>query len=54
MFPGVLMAEEVDGVGDKWLQDTTTVDVQTLLEAFVIISLTSAHFIDQFLFMGKK
>ena len=43
------MAEEVDGVGDKCLGDTTTVDVHTLLEVFLIISLTTAHFIDHFL-----
>jgi len=47
------MAAEVDGVGDKFLGYTTTADVQTLLEGFVIISLISAHFIDQF-FMSRN
>jgi len=42
------MAEEIDGVGDKWLGYTTTVDAHTLLEAFLIISLTTAQFNDQF------
>lgn len=50
MFPGVLTAEEFDGVGDKWLGVTTTVDLHTLLKAFLIISLTPAHFIDQFFY----
>ena len=39
VFSGVLTAEEVDGVGDKWSGDTTVVDVQTLLEAFLNMSL---------------
>jgi hypothetical protein len=34
VFRGVLMVEESDGVGDRWLGDTITVDVHTLLEAF--------------------
>ena len=46
------MAEEVDGLGDKLLGYTTTVDEHALLEAFLIISLTTAHFSDKF-FMGK-
>jgi hypothetical protein len=33
VFSGDLTAEEVDGVGDKRSRDTTTVDVQILLEA---------------------
>ena len=33
MFSGDFTAKEVDGVGDKRSGDTTTVDVQTLLEA---------------------
>jgi hypothetical protein len=38
----VLTAEEVDkvdGVGDRWSGDTTVVDVQALLEAFLNVSL---------------
>jgi hypothetical protein len=34
VFSGVLIAEEVDGVGDKESWDTTMIDVQTFLEAF--------------------
>jgi len=34
MFSGVFTPEQVDGVGDKGLGDTTTVEVQTLLEDF--------------------
>ena len=39
MFSGVFIAEEVDGVGDKGSGGTTTVDVWTLLEAFLNMSL---------------
>ena len=42
MFSGVFIAEEVDGVGDKGSGDTTVVDVQTVLEAFLNMSLKSA------------
>jgi hypothetical protein len=38
VFSGVFLAEEVDGVGDKGLGDTTTLDAQTLLEAFLTMS----------------
>jgi len=41
------MAEEVDGVGDKVSGDTTTVDVHTLLEAFLSMILSSAYLIDK-------
>jgi hypothetical protein len=34
MFSGVFTTKEVDGVRDKGLGDTTTVEVQTLLEDF--------------------
>jgi hypothetical protein len=37
MFYGVFIAEELDGVRDKGLGDTTTVYVHTLLEACVNI-----------------
>jgi hypothetical protein len=52
-FSGVFVAEEVDWVGDQESGDTTTVDVQTLLEAFLNMSLRSACLIDEF-FSGKK
>jgi hypothetical protein len=42
IFSGVLTAEEVDevdGVVDKWSGDTTVIDVQTLLEDFLNMSL---------------
>jgi hypothetical protein len=53
VLSGVFTAEEVDGVGDKGLGDTTTVDVQTHLEAFLNMSLRSACFIDEALFCKK-
>jgi len=34
VFSGVFMAEDVDGVGDKWLGYTTTFVEQTLLEDY--------------------
>ena len=45
MFPRVFIAEEVDGVGDQWSGDTATVNVQTLLEAFLNMSLRFAYWI---------
>ena len=50
MFPGVITAKEVDGVGGKGLGGTTTVDVQTLLKASSNMSQRSACFIDEALF----
>jgi hypothetical protein len=47
MLYGVFIAEELDKIGDKWSGDTTTVNVQTLLEAFWNISPRSAIFIDK-------
>jgi len=48
MFCWVFIAEDVDGgVGYKGLGDTTTVDVHTLLEAFVNMPLRSACFTDE-------
>jgi hypothetical protein len=49
MFSGVFIAEEVDGVGDKGTGDTTVVDLQSVLEAFLNMSLKSACFIAFFL-----
>jgi hypothetical protein len=46
VFCGVFIAE-VDRVGDKGSGDTTTVHVQTLLEASLKMSLISACFIDE-------
>jgi hypothetical protein len=34
VFSGVFIAEEIDGMGGKGSGDTTTVDVQTLLETY--------------------
>jgi len=47
MFSGVFIAEEVDGVGDKGSGDTTMVDLQMILEAFLKMFLRSACFIDE-------
>lgn len=54
MFSGVFVAVEVDGVEDKGAGDTTTVDRQTLLVAFLMnMSLRSACLNDE-AFSGKK
>jgi hypothetical protein len=37
VFSGVFIPEEVDGVGDKGSRDTITVDIQTSLEAILIM-----------------
>jgi len=42
VFSGVFTGEEVDKAGDQRSDDTTTVNVQTLLEAFLKTSLISA------------
>jgi hypothetical protein len=52
VFSGVFKAEEVNGIGDTGSGDTTMVDVQTLLEAFVNMSLRSACCNEAF--YGKK
>jgi hypothetical protein len=46
----IFIAEVVYGVGDSKSGDTTTVDVQTLLEAFLNMSLRHAYFIDEAFF----
>jgi hypothetical protein len=46
VFPGVFTGEEVDA-GDNRSGNTTTVDVQTLLEAFLNMVPRSACFIDE-------
>ena len=53
MFSGVFTAEEDDGIADKELGDSITVDVQSLLGAFWNMSLRSASFIHD-LFFWKK
>jgi hypothetical protein len=54
VFSGVFTAQEGDEEGYKGSGDTTMVDVQTLLEAFLIMSLRFARFIGQPFFPGKK
>lgn len=50
MFPGVLIAEEVDRVGDKRSGDTTIVDLQIFMKAFLNMSIVSACFFDEAFF----
>jgi hypothetical protein len=50
VFSGVLIVEEFDGAGDRGSGNTTMVDVQTLLEAFLNMCLRSACFIDEAFF----
>jgi hypothetical protein len=47
---GVFIAEEVDGVGYKGSGETTMVDVQALLEAFLNLSQIFASFVDEAFF----
>ena len=54
LFSGVLIAEEVEGVGYKASEDTTTVSVQTPMEAYLKMFLTSACFTDEAYFDSKK
>jgi len=50
VFSGVFTPEEDDGIADKELEDSTAVDVQTHLDAFLNMSLRNASFIhDSFL-----
>jgi hypothetical protein len=53
VFSGVFVAEEVYGVG-KGSGDTTTVVVQTFLEAFLSVCVRSACFSDEAFFDKKK
>lgn len=41
------IAEEVNGVRDKGSEDTTIVDAEILVKAFLNMSLKAAHFIDK-------
>jgi len=50
---GMCVAEDIDGVGDEGSGDVTTVDVQSLLEAFLSMSLRCGCFIDVAV-SGKK
>jgi len=52
VFSGVFRAEEDDEVGDRRSGDSTMVDVQTLLEAFLNMPLISASFTE--VLSGKK
>jgi len=53
VFYGVFFAEQVDVVGDRESEDTTAVDVQTLAEASLNMSLRSTCFTNEH-FSGKK
>jgi hypothetical protein len=53
VFSGFFIAEEVDGARDMGSGDTATVDVQTLLEVFLNMSLRAACYIDE-VFSCKK
>jgi hypothetical protein len=50
VFPGVLIAEKVAGVGDQRSGDTTTAHVQSLLDAFLNMPVRSACFIGEAFF----
>ena len=55
MFYGICEAEDIDGVGDEGSGDVTTVDVQSLLEAFFFsMSLRCGCFIDRSSFLAKS
>jgi hypothetical protein len=47
VFFGVFIAHDVYGVGDKGSGDTTTVDVQTPLKAYLNMILKSTCFVDE-------
>jgi hypothetical protein len=52
VFPGVFIAEEVDGLGDMGSCNTTAVDIHILLEVFLHVSLISDSMMK--LFSGKQ
>ena len=54
MSSEILIAEEVDDVGDKVSGGTTPVPVETLLEAFLNTSLRPACFSDTFFWQKGK
>jgi hypothetical protein len=47
VFSGVFITDAVDGVGDQEAGYTTTVDIETILEAFLEMSPRSACSIDE-------
>jgi hypothetical protein len=53
MFSGVFIGQEFDAEGGKGSGDTTMVDMQTIMEAFLHKSLRSACFTDE-VFLDKK
>jgi hypothetical protein len=53
VFSGLFIVEEFDGVGDKVSGGASVADVQTLLVAFMNMSLRTSSFIEAF-FPGKK
>ena len=54
MFSEVFITEEVNVVGEKGSRDTTTVDVQTVLEAFYSKSIDLPVSLINLFFSGKK
>jgi hypothetical protein len=51
---GVFVTKEADAVGDKGVSgDITAVDIQTLLWAFLSMSLKCAFFINEAIFLVK-
>ena len=53
MFSGIIIAEEVDGVGDKGSGDITMVGVQTFWEVFLNMSQKFSYSIDGNFFLVK-
>ena len=53
MFSGVIVAKGGGGIGDEVSGDTTTFDVQTILEAFLDMSERPVRYADE-VFSGKK
>jgi hypothetical protein len=51
-FCGVFVAGEADEVGSEGSGDSTTVDIQIFLEAFLSMFLRTASFSDEFFFSG--
>jgi len=54
VFPGVFIAEEIYGLGDKDSRYITTVDVKTLLKVFLNMSSRSACFNNEAFFLVKS
>lgn len=54
MFSGVLIAKEVDRVGDNGSGGTTIVDLQIFLKAFWNMSLISVCFFDEDFLLFKN